>query len=226
MRHFIESAAHRKIRCLTARLVILTVSFGGALVLRADTISSNLSSVTAGTEAATGSTWLTASFGTTTSSATLSSVTLLLSNSVAGLAEVDVYTNSLLGPGALVAAMTSPSSYSSSLSDVTFSTSGITLSANSTYWVVLKALTGEFDWAWTTDNTGTGSGFQGAWGSSSDAGATWYTYSVYPTQLSVTTSATVTATPEPGSALLSTGGLFVGASVFFLHRKRRNVTMT
>jgi PEP-CTERM motif len=188
-----------------------------ALIANADTISSNLSNATAGTEVASGNTWLTASFGTGTSSDTLSSVTLLLSNPIAGVAEVDLYSNSLLQPGSLVGTLFSPSSYSTGLSNTTFSSNGLTLSANSTYWLVLKALSGEFDWAWTSDNTGTGTGFQGTWGSSTDAGAAWYTYAVYPTQFSVPTTAA--AVPEPGTGLLAIGGLLIGAMALYTKRR-------
>ena len=188
----------------------MTLSLVSALAVRADTISSNLSNATAGTEAASGNTWLTASFGTGSSSSSLSNITLLLSNPVTGSAEVDLYSNSLLQPGSLIGTLTSPGSYSTSLSDTTFSSNGLTLSANSTYWIVLKALSGEFDWAWTADNSGTGVGFQGTWGVSTDAGSTWYTYAVYPTQFSVTTTAAA-AIPEPGTGWLAIGGLLIGA---------------
>jgi len=209
-----------KKKCVHWALVCAAMAGAGAL--RADTISSNLSATTAGTEAATGDTWLTASFGTSTSSAVLSSVALLLSNPVSGVAEVDLYTNSTSQPGSLVGTLTAASSYTSALSDVTFSSSGLTLSANSTYWIVLKALSGEFDWGWTADNSGTGVGFQGTWGISSDAGSTWYTYAVYPTQFSVTTTdpaTTVDVAMEPGTGLLLAGGLLVG--FVFLRRGRR-----
>jgi hypothetical protein len=70
---------------------LLTLLLAGGIATKADTISNNLSNTTAGTEAASGSTWLTASFGTGASSDTLSSVTLLLSNPASGVAEVDLY---------------------------------------------------------------------------------------------------------------------------------------
>ena len=193
---------------------ILAFSLVSALIMHADTISSNLSNVAAGTEAASGNTWLTASFGTGSSSSSLSSVTLLLSNPTAGVAEVDLYMNSLLQPSSLVGTLTSPGSYSTGLSNTTFSSNGLTLSANSTYWIVLKAVSGEFDWAWTADNSGTGVGFQGIWGVSTDAGSTWYTYAVYPTQFSVTTTA-ASATPEPGTGWLAIGGLLIGAGMLY-----------
>lgn len=192
---------------------LLTLLLTGGLAMNADTISDNLSNTTASTEVASGSTWLTASFGTSSSSSSLSNVILLLSNPTSGVAEVDLYSNGLLQPGSLVGTLTSPGNYSTSLSNTTFSSSGLTLSANSTYWIVLKALSGEFDWAWTADNSGTGIGFQGAWGVSTDAGSTWFTYATYPTQFSVTTAAA--AVPEPGTEWLAIGGLLIGAVVLY-----------
>ncbi len=187
--------------------------------MNADTISNNLSNTTAGTEAASGSTWLTASFGTGSSSANLSSITLLLSNPATGVAEVDLFSNDLLQPGSLLGTLTSPESYSASLSNTTFSSNGLTLDANSTYWIVLKAVSGEFDWAWTADNSGTGIGFQGVWGSSTDAGSTWFTYAVYPTQFSATTDAA--ATPEPGTGWLAIGGLLAGAMALYRRQRKQ-----
>ena len=195
------------------RAVICAIA--AALTLSADTISSNLSNTTAGTEAAAGDTWLTASFGTDSSSAVLSSVILLLSNPIPGAAELDLYTDTTLQPGSLVGTLTAPASYTTALSGVTFTSGGLSLSGNTTYWLVLKALSGEFDWAWTADNSGNGNGFQGAWGISTDAGSTWYTYDVYPTQFSVTTTdpaAVVSDAAEPGMALLVGILLLIGTT--------------
>jgi hypothetical protein len=147
---------------------------------------------------------------------------LLLANSTSGAAELDLYSDGLLAPGALIGQLTSPATYSSGLTDTSFSASGITLAANTTYWIVLKAATGAFDWSWTDDNTGTGSGYQGIWGTSLDAGNTWFTYTVFPTQFSVTTSASATApAPEPGTWMLSAAGLLVGCGAFRRRMKLR-----
>jgi hypothetical protein len=188
---------------------------------RAGTVlSDNLSATSGGTEAASGSTWLTSSFGTDASSYTLNSVTLLLANSVGGKAEVDLYTDGGLQPGSFVGTLTAPGSYSSSLASTTFTTSGITLASDSTYWVVLKALSGEFDWSWTTANTGSGVGFQDTWGESDDAGATWFTYDTFPTQMSVSATSASAAVPEPTSLALFGSGA-IGLLVSYLLRRRR-----
>jgi hypothetical protein len=180
-------------------------------------LSENLSAATGGTEAASGGRWLTASFGTDASSYTLESVTLLLANASTGQASLALYTDDGLQPGSLVGTLTSPGSYSNSLTNTTFTASGITLAGNSTYWVVLKAIGGQFDWSWTADNTGSGAGFQHTWGASDDAGATWFTYDIYPTQLSV--SATAAAVPKPGSMILLGSGAVVLLG-YSLYRRR------
>ena len=191
----------------------------GVFTLRADTLTDNLSAATAGTETASGDTWVAASFRTDASSFTLSNVTLLLDSTDGGSAAVSVYSNGLLAPGSLLGTLTSSDSLSSALTPVTFSNGGLSLAADSTYWVVLQALGGSVDWAWTDDNTGTGVGYQGAWGTSSDAGLTWFTDDIYPTQLSVNAAAASTATPEPDALTLwFAGALLVGT--FLKTRKR------
>ena len=176
----------------TARLVLLFC----ALVLLAteplaakaqDILADNLSATTSSTEAASGSTWLTASFATGDSTYSLNSVTLLLANPSTGQARLDLYSDGNLEPDSLLGTLMSPDSYSDILAETTFSASDdITLSPNSTYWIVLSADSGEFDWAWSSDNTGNGVGFLHTWGESDDAGATWFTLDTFPTQFSVT----------------------------------------
>lgn len=190
------------------------------LAAKADTVilSDNLSNTTAGTETATGLTWLTASFGTGASASNLDSITLLLANSVAGQAMLSIYTDGGLQPGSLVGSLLSPAGYSTTLTEITFTASGLSLSTNSIYWVVLSAASGQFDWAYTTDNAGSGVGFQHTWGISDDAGLTWFTYDIYPTRMRVTATTTAAAVPEPTTLALLATGLSVGAE---LSRRRR-----
>ncbi len=199
-------------------LTLLALCFMRPPSAGADTVvlSDNITGVTTGgTEAATGSTWLAASFGTGDATYQLDSVTLLLENSVAGAAVVDIYTDGGQQPGSFVGTLTSPSSYLGPLVETTFTASGITLSADSTYWVVLYATSGEFDWGWASSDSGTGVGFQDTWSSSSDGGNTWFTFvgpDSYPTQMIVTASV-----PEPGSLSL----LGLGAGLLLLHQRHR-----
>src|SRR5262249_30431251 len=97
---------------------------------------------------------LAASFATDGTTHTLSSVSLLLANPTAGQAEVTIHANSGLEPGAPIAVLVAPvGGYTATASIATFTTTGVALAANTTYWVVLTPVSGEFDWSWTSLNT-------------------------------------------------------------------------
>ena len=100
------------------------------------TFSDNLAQTSAGTEVATGSRWLAASFttGTTTGFKLTQRATLMLANTVSGTATVSLYSDSGLQPGSLVGTLTSPAAtYSTTLASTTFaSSSGLSLNASST----------------------------------------------------------------------------------------------
>jgi hypothetical protein len=144
---------------------------------------------------------------------------LLLDSTDGGTAAVSIYSDGLLSPGSLLGTLTSGTGASSTLTPVTFSTSGLSLAADATYWVVLQATSGSVDWAWTDDNTGSGVGYQGAWGISSDAGSTWFTDDTYPTQFSVDAAVASTATPEPDTLTLAFAGALL-AGVFLKTKGR------
>ncbi len=193
--------SHPRLTCLVLTLSALACSTARS---RGDySISNNLSATSGGVESAVGSTWITAGFGSGTTGGALRSVTLLLDNSTVGRAEVDLYSDAGLQPGSLVGTLSLSGSYTTSLSATTFTATGITLSANTNYWVVLKALTGQFDWGWTAaaTGTGTGTGYQNTWGESDDAGNTWFTYDSYPTQMNVVLVSS-SAVPEPSTWIL------------------------
>ncbi|MBI1826585.1 MAG: hypothetical protein HY287_06230 [Planctomycetes bacterium] len=190
-------------RATAGLLVLATVGFYSVQAEAAE-LSGNLANATSGMESATVSRWLAFSFTTDASAHQLSSVTLLLANTSPGTAAVDLYADGGLEPGSLIATLNSPAGYSTSPAAATFTANGMALDPNTTYWVVLRILSGTFEWAWTADNTGSGAGFDPTWGVSEDAGAAWYTYDVYPTQFSVS----VDATPVP---TVSNWGLSISA---------------
>lgn len=210
-------------------LSLLALLIAGPLAVKADTISNNLSSTSAGTEAATGDTWLATSFTTAVASTTLDSVTLALGNltSSSVMAQLAVYADDGLNePGTEIGVLTTASAYASTLGGVTFSGGNLALSADSTYWIVLSTTTGELDWSYAADDVGSGSGFTDTYSESYDAGSTWYTYAsnqsagVYPLQMDVESgTSTVSTTPEPATAsLLMAGCALIGAG---LHKSRR-----
>ena len=160
--------------------------FAGSITGRAfgDVLSDNLENVTGGVEAASTTRWLGASFATNAAEWRLTSVTLHMSNPIAGTAALELHGNGGLQPGSLIATLNSPATYPAALADVTFTASNITLTPSTTYWIVLRPDSGEFNWAWTPMNTGFGVGYQNTWGVSDDTGA-WWSYDIYATKFQV-----------------------------------------
>jgi hypothetical protein len=200
---------------ITSVLVLAVLGLGGIMCLpgvtnATTTLSDNLST-TAGAYLGAytqvgGTQWVTSSFGTDNTSYVLDSVTLYMYRNGSVTAEVDIYTDSSTAPGSLVGVLTSPASYPSidSPGQVTFTTSGITLNPNSTYWVVLKAQgdQGALDWAYSFDISGSGVGFQQTMGYSNSLG-TWTIDTTNPMMMKVE----ATTVPLPPTMLLLGSGL-------------------
>lgn len=156
--------------------------------VQANTLYDNLSSETGDTVNAAGASWLAQALTTNSTSYVLQSVTLLLD--AEATPSVSIYSDNGGEPGWLIQPLSLSSSYSSSLSNVTFTSSGLTLNAGTTYWVVLSDNVSA-DWAWTTSNSGSGAAFSTTSALTEDAGATWFTADAYPYQMSVTAVAAV-----------------------------------
>ena len=160
---------------------------------QATVLSSNLTATSAGTEATTGTTYNAVSFTTGTSSYTLTAVDLLLAETVTGTATAAIYSSVTNEPASLIGTLTSPTSYSTTLADTQFTSSGgITLAANTTYWVVLAANSGTFNWSFAASDTGTGVGFTDSWAQTVTVGSSlnYFTYNSSPLQASITATAT------------------------------------
>jgi hypothetical protein len=126
---------------------------GAVLLLAAHTtpasavvLYDNLSKDTAGAEPVSDTRWVAASFATD-GDYQLQSATLLLQMTSSGQAELDLYSDVPVDPtdptqgdmpGSLLATLTSPGSYSSSLASTTFGTNTNVLLNLGTYWLVLK----------------------------------------------------------------------------------------
>ena|SRR5690242_10666742 len=182
----------------------LLLTFTACAVLSsAVTLTDNLSKTTEDAEFVGGDTWIAAAFSTDNASYQISSASLLLSTPEPSTAKLDLYSESSGQPGLLLSTLTSPASFPSAASPVTFTGSSYILSPNSMYWLVLQAPTGSFDWSWTEDNTGAGVGFLAQWAASDDAGGSWFTADSEPMQLRVLADAVTPAVPEPGSFALA-----------------------
>ena len=169
-------------------LIAVVVLLFGLSPAKAVILSDNLSQPQSqfSPEPLTGDGWAATSFGTGTQSWLLQSVTLLMSaESLGDTAQVDIYTAVLAPttdtppfpptqPGSLYATLTSPV-IGTTLGQYTFTPSGsLLLDANSTYWVVLQALSGQVIWAYPDlGSSGSGIGFQNYWRTSDDGGASW-----------------------------------------------------
>ena len=155
------------------RTLILTASLGLVVAPGAwanTVLFDNIGKPVAHTDTISGPVWLAQSFITDGQSYTLDSATLLLRQTAPGSAQVDIYSGSSR-PTIVVGILSSPAAYSASLTPVTFTASGISLAANSSYWVAIHGLgAGSYEWAWTQDNTGGGVGFSIPLAFSLDAG--------------------------------------------------------
>jgi hypothetical protein len=162
-----------------------TINFTGSSVVD---LSDNLSDSSDGYETANGADWYAASFGTGNSTAMLTSVTIPLAQTTAGPVTMQLYSDAGGQPGTAIGTLTNPSSFSSTGANTTFTTTGIALAANTTYWIVLQSATGAYNWNWTSSDNGTGVGFQDQWSQSMDSGNTWFTTQGFPLMMQVLAS--------------------------------------
>jgi|KBSMisStaDraftv2_1062788.scaffolds.fasta_scaffold623594_2 hypothetical protein len=174
-----------------------------AALSSAVTLTDNLSKTSTDTEFVGGDTWIAVAFSTDNANYQISSASLLLSTPEPSTANLDLYSESSGQPGLLLSTLTSLGSFPSVASPVTFTGSSYILSPNSTYWLVLSAPTGSFDWSWTSDNAGAGAGFLSQWAATDDAGGSWITSDIEPMQFRVLADPGTPAVPEPGSFTLA-----------------------
>lgn len=211
----------RRFSTMLTLMVLASVSSASAV-----DIFDNLANVSAATGASYSSNdlqWNAQKFQTDGQSYDLVDVTLsMLLSAGTGNATLQIYSDSSGSPNASIATLTSPGSYSGTLSNTTFTASGVTLAPNSAYWVVLKGPDSNtiFEWSFTDDNTGSGVGFTTNWAYSDNLGSSWNPSSTSPYQMRVS----VQPVPEPSSVILA--GLGLAAAVFASRRKARSAGRT
>jgi hypothetical protein len=188
----------------------------------AETLSSNLGANVYFTEPVGGATWIGAGFSTGPTTYTLDAATLLMQEDLPGSVALDLYSDVSGRPGSLLGSLTSPSNFSSTLTSTEFTGTNLTLVANSAYWLVLQSKGGEYEWAYTDNNTGSGPGFAGTWGASDNAGASWLVSDIDPMIMQVDASPAdlgePTTVPEPAGILLFGGGILALATFYFYQR--------
>jgi hypothetical protein len=159
------------------RLFIACGALAGLACAGPVTLYDNLPKSTIAVVPVTSTFWTAGTFSTDNNTYSLTSATLLLSApsliAANSTAELDLYTNSGLVPGIILAALTAPPSLTTVLGNNTFTASGITLTPNTTYWLVLKGVFGNVSWAETADMTGVGVGFIPERAVTNNSGGNW-----------------------------------------------------
>lgn len=117
------------------------------------TFFDDLAATNGGSYEVSGAAWEAAVFTTDNASYTNLTASLLLSQTTSGSLFLDLYSDGSLKPGSLVGTFTTPSSIGSTLSSTDFLLSGVTLAANTNYWLVTHASSGAYNWGWTSDFT-------------------------------------------------------------------------
>ena len=183
------------------------------------TLSNNLDQPTGSTEIVTASTFVASSFGTGNYSSILKSAALLLQVTGQPNPVIALYSDMNGEPGSDLGQLLSPSSYGTKLQVTSFGGNQLLLAANSTYWIVAEAASsGSYQWAYSSNDVGTGPGFQLNWAISYQEDTDWFPSDVLPMQMLVQDSSTVM--PEPGSILLLAFGLAVTGFAVLRRRYR------
>jgi hypothetical protein len=181
------------------RLFIASGALAGLGCAGPVTLYDNLPKSTIAVVPVTSTFWTAGTFSTDNNTYSLISATLLLAApsiiTANGSADLDLYSNSGLVPGSFLATLTAPLSLTTVLGNNTFTASGITLSPNTTYWLVLKGVFGSVSWAETADMTGVGVGFIPERAVTNNSGANWSLGQ--PLQMQVI--ADLASVPEPGT---------------------------
>lgn len=184
-----------------ASVFLATVRLAGAV-----TLYDNLAQPQLGNDQVTATQWNANKIVTDNLIYTLQQVTLRLSSDNTSAAfQVLLYNDSANNPGSQVAVLGSTSSIPSTATDITFNPSGVILSANTTYWIVMNTSgAGIYRTYFPSTLSGSGAAFNSAFSRSNNGGSSWAlgasTDPPYYLQLNGDV-------PEPSSVVLACLGL-------------------
>ncbi|WGS86101.1 choice-of-anchor R domain-containing protein [Methylomonas sp. UP202] len=184
----------------------------GAAPVQASGFGDNLAADSGGTLTVSGSTWEAQSFSTDNQAYLLDSISLLISSLDEGTS-VSLYSDAYSAPSQALATLTLSGAYTTNLAATGFLAGDFSLTANTTYWVVLSNVTGATDWSFQATDDGSAN----AWAEWD--GSYWSSSTSYPFQMSV--RVTPAAVPVPMSLPLMLTGL--AGIVGFARGPRRGV---
>ncbi len=165
--------------------------------------------------------WTAQRFTTDNQQYDLTQITLLLARpSGSGELTLQLWGGTSLVPsGGSLGTLTRTSAYSTTSAQTTFSAAGLTLSANSNYWIVaIGANSTTLRWSYTANNTGSGVGFQQNWSDTFDSGGTWSSGGIR-TNSPYIMKVTATAVPEPGTVVLMAVSTVFGIAIVRRRKK-------
>ena len=208
----------KSFKAITATFAISVFSLAYA---HAQTVINNTSQSVTGVAPINFSDWNGNKFVNDASSRNLQSITLSMGGAAdtSGAFQVELHSNSGGLPGGLLGVLTGNGNPATA-GLYTYSTgSTITLSPNTTYWVVAKVTSGlgDYSWNYTSTTTQSGTGTLGGFSESTNQGGSWSAENVsFPSMFSVT----ATAVPEPASYAAMLGIAALGFGVISRRYRR------
>jgi hypothetical protein len=191
-----------KLFAVLALGIIMCSPAVAAPVVLSDTLSYTYSGSDSTLDSTLNEVWIADLFGTDNQKYSLNTVTLWMKDvtgGATGQAQVDIYTDNVMQPGTLFGTLTPPATYpTTDFGAATFTASGIILEPSEAYWVVLHALSGEFQWGYTAVAVGVT-----VWAGWTEASGGWYTAENDPNLMQVTAN----PVPLPPGLLLLGSGL-------------------
>jgi len=141
----------------------------------------NLGDETAGTRFADSQEWLTAGFRTNANEYDALKVTVLARADLSILLRMELWSESQGHPGFQIDTLEQINSISGSLSEVSFAGTHLNLDPNEPYYIVMHPLAGDYQWAYTEEDTTNAS-----WGTTLNGGLLWTMSSFEPLQFGTT----------------------------------------